>query len=155
MRLGTPGADHGCPAALGGELTTPVPPGFQGFAYLLDGQARAGANRRTSQLVLLGAGEEVSVTDATPGTRFMLMAGKASGDSGVQRAVRGLGPRPAGAVPGHCAQVTAWVQLAAPSLPRRWVTWLLTVSTVTTSSRAIAWLGWRRPAAEGPPARDR
>ena len=56
-----------------------MPPEFQGFAYLLDGQARFGANRpkgETSQLVLLGAGEEVSVTDATRGTRFMLMAGK-------------------------------------------------------------------------------
>jgi redox-sensitive bicupin YhaK (pirin superfamily) len=40
----------------GGNVTMPVPPEFQGFAYLLDGSARFGANERGAippQLVLL------------------------------------------------------------------------------------------------------
>ena len=51
------------------QLTTPVPPEFQGFAYLVDGEAVFGANYagpRPPQLVLLGPGEELTVTDATP-----------------------------------------------------------------------------------------
>jgi redox-sensitive bicupin YhaK (pirin superfamily) len=32
------------------------------------------------QLVLLGPGEGFTVTDATPGTRFMLMAGRPYGE---------------------------------------------------------------------------
>jgi redox-sensitive bicupin YhaK (pirin superfamily) len=32
--------------------------------------------RDLPQLVLLGPGEELTVTDAAPGTRFVLMAGK-------------------------------------------------------------------------------
>ena len=31
------------------------------------------------QLVLLGPGEELTVTDATPGTRFLLMTGQPDG----------------------------------------------------------------------------
>ena len=61
----------------------PVPAGFQGFAYVLDGEAAFGANRRQAlrraQLVLLGPGTELSVTDATPGTRFLLMTGQPTG----------------------------------------------------------------------------
>jgi quercetin 2,3-dioxygenase len=79
VQLGTPALILDVELPTGGELTTAVPREFQGFAYLLNGEARFGANRREArppQLVLLGAGEEVSVTDATPGTRFMLMAGK-------------------------------------------------------------------------------
>ena len=75
-------------------MTTPVPAGFQGFAYVLDGEAAFGANRRRArpaQLVLLGPGTELAVTDATPGTRFLLMTGQPYGEApDVQRAVRGL-----------------------------------------------------------------
>jgi redox-sensitive bicupin YhaK (pirin superfamily) len=56
-----------------------VPAGFQGFAYVLEGEAAFGANRSTArpgQLVLLGPGEEFAVTDAAPGTRFLLMTGQ-------------------------------------------------------------------------------
>jgi hypothetical protein len=42
--------------------------------------------------------------------------------------------------PSWPARVTAWVRLATPSLSKMWVTWLLTVARVTTSSSAIAWL---------------
>ena len=61
----------------------PVPPEFQGFAYMLEGEARFGANGRRakpSQLVLVGGGEELSVSDASPGTRYMLMTGKSIGE---------------------------------------------------------------------------
>jgi redox-sensitive bicupin YhaK (pirin superfamily) len=45
-----------------------------------------GANRRRArppQLVLLGPGGELAVTDARPSTRFMLMAGKPYGEAPV------------------------------------------------------------------------
>jgi redox-sensitive bicupin YhaK (pirin superfamily) len=66
----------------GGEVTTPVPPEFQGFAYMLEGEAAFGANKRRArppQLVLLGPGETFEVTDASPGTRYLLMAGSRTG----------------------------------------------------------------------------
>jgi redox-sensitive bicupin YhaK (pirin superfamily) len=83
VQLGTPALILDVELPDGGRLTTPVPQEFQGFAYLLDGEAVFGANRRTArppQLVLLGPGEELTVTDAAPGTRFMLMAGKPYGE---------------------------------------------------------------------------
>ena len=45
------GADPGRPRRLpaGGQLTTPVPPEFQGFAYLVDGEAVFGANKRQAR----------------------------------------------------------------------------------------------------------
>jgi redox-sensitive bicupin YhaK (pirin superfamily) len=67
----------------GGKVTHPVPPGFQGFAYVLDGEAAFGANRRPArpaQLVLLGPGEEFAVADAVPGTRYLLMTGQPYGE---------------------------------------------------------------------------
>ena len=79
VQLGTPALILDVALPNGGKLTTPVPSEFQGFAYLLDGEAVFGANQRKArppQLVLLGPGEELTVSDAIPGTRFMLMAGK-------------------------------------------------------------------------------
>jgi hypothetical protein len=79
VHLGTPALILDVELPEGGQVTTPVPPEFQGFAYVLDGEAAFGANRRTAappQLVLLGPGDELTVNDAAPGTRFMLMAGK-------------------------------------------------------------------------------
>ena len=79
VHLGTPALILDVELPDGGQVTMPVPPEFQGFAYLLDGQAVFGANKRQAeppQLVLLGPGEELAVTDAAPGTRFMLMAGQ-------------------------------------------------------------------------------
>jgi quercetin 2,3-dioxygenase len=84
VQLGTPALVLDVELPDGGQLTVPVPPQFQGFAYLLDGEAVFGANRRRArppQLVLLGPGEELTVTDATAGTRFMLMAGKPYGEA--------------------------------------------------------------------------
>jgi hypothetical protein len=79
VRLGTPALILDIELPEGGEVTTPVPPEFQGFAYLLEGEAEFGANRRRArprQLVLFGSGEELTVTDARPGTRYLLMAGQ-------------------------------------------------------------------------------
>lgn len=83
VRLGTPALILDIELPEGGEVTTPVPPEFQGFAYLLEGEAEFGANRRRArppQLVLFGSGEELTVTDARPGTRYLLMAGQPYGE---------------------------------------------------------------------------
>jgi hypothetical protein len=83
VKLGTPALILDVELPEGGKSTTRVPPAFQGFAYLLEGEGAFGANRRRArppQLVLLGQGERFTVTDATPGTRFMLMAGQPYGE---------------------------------------------------------------------------
>jgi redox-sensitive bicupin YhaK (pirin superfamily) len=81
--LGTPALILDIELPDGGQVTTPVPDGFQGFAYVLDGEAAFGANcrrARPAQLVLLGPGTELAVSDATPGTRFLLMTGQPYGE---------------------------------------------------------------------------
>ena len=86
VRLGTPALILDVELPDGGEVTTPVPPEFQGFAYMLEGEAAFGANRRQAkppQLVLLGRGDALRVTDAVPGTRYLLMAGKPYGEAPV------------------------------------------------------------------------
>jgi redox-sensitive bicupin YhaK (pirin superfamily) len=86
VHLGTPALILDVELPEGGQLTTPVPPDFQGFAYVLDGEATFGANGRGAkppQLVLLGPGEDFTVADASPGTRYMLMAGRPYGETPV------------------------------------------------------------------------
>ena len=86
IRLGTPALILDIELPTGGEVTTTVPPEFQGFAYVLEGEGTFGANRRRAkppQLVLLGHGDEFRVTDASPGTRYLLMAGKPYGEAPV------------------------------------------------------------------------
>ncbi len=86
VRLGTPAVVLDVELPTGGEVSIPVPPEFQGFAYVLDGEAAFGANglrAKPPQLVLLGEGEAFSATDASPDTRFMLMAGKPIGERPV------------------------------------------------------------------------
>ena len=64
MQLGTPALILDIELPDGGQVSTPVPSGFQGFAYLLEGEAAFGANRRRAappQLVLLGPGESLRV----------------------------------------------------------------------------------------------
>jgi quercetin 2,3-dioxygenase len=83
VRLGTPALILDIELPEGGEVTTAIPPEFQGFAYVLEGEAAFGANRRRAkppQLVLLGRGDEFSVTNASPGTRYLLMAGQPYGE---------------------------------------------------------------------------
>jgi quercetin 2,3-dioxygenase len=79
VRLGAPALVLDIELPEGGEVTTAIPPEFQGFAYVLEGEAAFGANRRRAkppQLVLLGSGDELRVSDASPGTRYLLMAGQ-------------------------------------------------------------------------------
>src|SRR5438093_3541786 len=83
VHLGTPALILDIELPEGGQVTTPVPPGFQGFAYLLEGEGAFGANRRRArppQLVLLGPGEEFMVADAVPEPRYLLMAGQPYGE---------------------------------------------------------------------------
>ncbi len=61
-RLGTPALILDIELPRGGEVTTSAPPQFQGFAYVLEGEAAFGANRRrarSAQLVVLGPGEGI------------------------------------------------------------------------------------------------
>jgi redox-sensitive bicupin YhaK (pirin superfamily) len=83
VQLGTPALILDIELPNGGEVTTSVPPEFQGFAYVLEGEAEFGANERLArppQLVLLGRGDEFRVSDAAPGTRYLLMTGKPYGE---------------------------------------------------------------------------
>jgi len=86
VQLGTPALILDIELPDGGQVTTPVPSGFQGFAYLLEGGASFGANHRRArppQLVLLGPGDALTVTEGAPGTRFLLMAGQPFGEAPV------------------------------------------------------------------------
>jgi redox-sensitive bicupin YhaK (pirin superfamily) len=86
VQLGTPALILDVELPNGGQVTSPVPSEFQGFAYLLEGEGTFGANGRRAtppQLVVLGPGEEFAVTDAVPGTRYLLMAGKPYGEGPV------------------------------------------------------------------------
>jgi redox-sensitive bicupin YhaK (pirin superfamily) len=83
VQLGTPALILDVALAEGGSVTHQVPAEFQGFAYLLEGGASFGANRRQAgagQLVLMGPGDRFTVHDATPETRFLLMAGQPYGE---------------------------------------------------------------------------
>src|SRR3989454_9646739 len=86
VHLGTPALVLDVELPEGGTVTTPVPPEFQGFAYLLEGEGAFGANMRRAkppQLVLLGPGDAFSASDTAPGTRFLLMAGQPYGEAPV------------------------------------------------------------------------
>lgn len=68
-----------------GTLSRQLPSDFNGFMYVLEGEASLGSNQRLaarSQIAVLGPGGAV-VVDARPGTRFMLMAGKPCGEKPV------------------------------------------------------------------------
>ena len=86
VELGTTGIVYDVRLTDGGSVTIPVPSEFQGFAYVLDGEATFGSNgaqAKPPQLVLLGAGESFTVSDAAPGTRFLLMAGEPIGEQPI------------------------------------------------------------------------
>ena len=83
VELGTPGLILDVELPRGGAFSSPVPSDFNGFVYMLEGEASFGANTRRvsrSQIAVLGAGSALRVVDAQPGTRFMLMAGKPYGE---------------------------------------------------------------------------
>jgi redox-sensitive bicupin YhaK (pirin superfamily) len=84
IRLGTPALILDVELPGGGEVTTPVPPEFRGFAYVLDGEASFGSNRRRArhpELVVLGPGDVLRVSEAAPRTRYLLMAGEPIGET--------------------------------------------------------------------------
>jgi hypothetical protein len=84
IRLGTPGLILDIELPEGGGVLTPVPPEFQGFAYVLEGEASFGSNgrrARRAQLVVLGPGGMFGVSEAAAGTRYLLMAGQPIGEA--------------------------------------------------------------------------
>ena len=84
VELGTPASILDVELPQGGDTTLSVPSEFQGFVYMLEGEAMFGSSGRRGhgqQLVLLGPGKALTVTDAAPATRFMLMAGKPYGET--------------------------------------------------------------------------
>jgi len=86
VELGTPGLILDVELPTGGGVASLVPPGFNGFVYMLEGEASFGANGRPvsrSQIAVLGPGGALAVEEAQPGTRFMLMAGKPYGETPV------------------------------------------------------------------------
>jgi redox-sensitive bicupin YhaK (pirin superfamily) len=86
VELGTPGLILDVELPGGGAFSSPVPSDFNGFVYMLEGEASFGANIRRagrSQIAVLGGGGALRVVDAQPGTRFMLMAGKPYGETPV------------------------------------------------------------------------
>jgi quercetin 2,3-dioxygenase len=86
VELGTPGLILDVELPKGGTFATPVSSDFNGFAYMLEGEAVLGADRRAasrSQIAVLGPGRALTVVDAKPGTRFLLMAGKPYGETPV------------------------------------------------------------------------
>jgi redox-sensitive bicupin YhaK (pirin superfamily) len=86
VELGTPGLILDIELPTGGAFSTPIPSDFNGFVYLLEGEADFGANRRhasRAQIAVLGAGSALTVADAQPGTRFVLMAGKPYGEAPI------------------------------------------------------------------------
>jgi quercetin 2,3-dioxygenase len=86
VELGTPGLILDVELPNGGAFTSAVPSDFNGFVYMLEGEASFGANRQRasrSQIAVLGPGRALAVQDAQPGTRFMLMAGEPYGETPV------------------------------------------------------------------------
>jgi redox-sensitive bicupin YhaK (pirin superfamily) len=86
VELGTPGLILDVELPRGGSFTSPIPPDFNAFVYLLEGEAGFGANRRRAsrrQIGVLGPGTAITVEEATPGTRFVLMAAKPYGETPV------------------------------------------------------------------------
>jgi redox-sensitive bicupin YhaK (pirin superfamily) len=86
VKLGTPGVIVDVELPNGGTFSTPVPAELNGFVYMLEGEASLGADRRRAgppQIAVLGPGRFLTVVDARPGTRFLLMAGKPYGETPV------------------------------------------------------------------------
>jgi quercetin 2,3-dioxygenase len=86
VELGTPGLILDVELPNGGAFSRPIPSDFNGFVYLLEGAATFGANRRRasrSQIAVLGPGSDLTVAEAEPRTRFMLMAGRPYGESPI------------------------------------------------------------------------
>jgi len=86
VELGTPGLILDVELPGGGSFDASIPAGFHAFVWMIEGEASVGANRRIarrSQIALLGPEGGLGVTDALPGTRFMLMAGQPYGEEPI------------------------------------------------------------------------
>ncbi len=79
VRLGTPALILDVLLPDGGTCTAPVPFDFNAFVYMLDGEAKLGSNAwrvKSAQCAVLGVGKHVTVADARPGARLLLMGGR-------------------------------------------------------------------------------
>lgn len=86
VELGTPALILDVELPAGGAFSTPVPSDFNAFVWMLEGEASVAANGRRAgkaQIAVLGPGDSLTVTDAQPGTRFMLMAGRPFGETPI------------------------------------------------------------------------
>ena len=86
IELGTPGLILDVELPKGGSFRTLVPSDFNGFVYMLEGEASFGATAQRasrSQIGVFGPGGALAVEEAQPGTRFMLMSGKPYGEMPV------------------------------------------------------------------------
>ena len=86
VELGTPALILDVELAAGGDFSESLDPDFNAFVWMLEGEATIGANGRhasRSEIAVLGPGGALTVTNALPGTRFMLMAGKPYGEQPV------------------------------------------------------------------------
>jgi redox-sensitive bicupin YhaK (pirin superfamily) len=72
VELGTPGLILDVEMPRGGAFSTRIPSDFNGFVYMLEGEAGFGPNARRagrSQIAVLGPGRTLTVVEAKPGTR--------------------------------------------------------------------------------------
>jgi len=86
IELGTPGLIIDVEMPAGGAFASPIDPAFNAFVWMLEGEAAFGPNARRagrSQIAQLGPGAGLTVTNAEPGTRFMLMSAKPYGESPI------------------------------------------------------------------------
>jgi redox-sensitive bicupin YhaK (pirin superfamily) len=86
VELGTPALVLDVELPKGGGFSIPIPSDLNAFVYLLEGEAAFGANRQPAsraQIALLGPGSALTVAEARPGTRFVLMAGQPYGETPV------------------------------------------------------------------------
>jgi redox-sensitive bicupin YhaK (pirin superfamily) len=86
VTLGTEGLILDVELRAGGDFGTSIESGFNAFVWMLDGEASLGPDRRRvarAQIAVLGPGDSLSVTDAQPGTRFLVMAGKPYGEEPI------------------------------------------------------------------------
>jgi len=86
VELGTAGLILDVDLPTGGTFSSLVPGDFNGFVYMLEGEASFGPDLRMasrSQIAVLGQGDRLTVVAAVPGTRFLLMAGKPYGEAPI------------------------------------------------------------------------
>jgi quercetin 2,3-dioxygenase len=86
VELGTPGLILDVELPDGGATSGRLPADFKGFVYMLEGEASFGSNRlqaARSQIAVLAPGSRLTVTDARPGTRYMLMTARPYGERPV------------------------------------------------------------------------